>query len=105
MINKLSTDINSNGEGDIKNPKKIPMEAKPTQFWGRRLELEKSNFKYWSVLINEIVTKFEYAKENGDAEVLVTTLKDHIEKFCKETFLDGNCKNPTLPEWVTVAKS
>jgi len=98
MINKLSTDINSNGEGDIKNPNKIPMEAKPTQFWGRRLELEKSNFKYWSVLINEIVTKFEYAKENGDAEVLVTTLREHTEKVCKEALLDGNSENSSFPE-------
>ena len=40
MNNKLGTDINSIDEGDIKNPNKIPTEAKPTQFWGRRLELE-----------------------------------------------------------------
>ena len=43
--------------------------------------------------------------ENGDIKVLVTALKQHMEKICKDTFLDGNGENPVLPEWVIVAKS
>ena len=43
--------------------------------------------------------------EDGDAEVLVTTLKEHIEKDCRETVFDGNGENPALQEWVTVPKS
>ena len=61
MINKLGTDINSFDEGDIKNPNKIPEESKPTQFWGRRLELEKSIFNISRILVNEIVVKVENA--------------------------------------------
>ena len=69
MISKLGSDINSIGASDIKNPNKIPSEAKPTQFWDRRLKLEKSVFKNSSVLFNEIVTKVEKTAENGDSEV------------------------------------
>ena len=42
MINKFGTDINSIDESDIKNPIEIPVEAKPRQFLGKGLELEKS---------------------------------------------------------------
>ena len=56
------------------------MEAKPTQLSDRRLELEKSVFKNSSILINEIVSNVENARENGDAEVLVTNLKEHIKQ-------------------------
>ena len=105
MIGKLGSDINSIDASDIKNSNKVPLEAKPTQFWGRRLELEKSVFKNSSFLVNEIVTKVENATENDDKEVLFAVLKQHVEKICKETFLDNNGENPSLPEWVTVAKS
>ena len=31
--------------------------------------------------------------------------KQHTERIYKETFLDNNGENPSLPEWVLVAKS
>ena len=101
----MGSDINSIDESDIKTPNKLPFEAKPTQFWGRRLELQKLIFKNLSVLFNETVTKVDAANENGGSEVLATALQQHTEKICKETFLDANGENPALPEWVTVAKS
>ena len=81
------------------------MEAKPTQFRGRRLELEKSVFKNSSILVSEIGTKVEEDTENDDREVLVTALNQYTKKICKKTFLDGNSENPPLLEWVTVEKS
>ena len=71
----------------------------PTKFPRKR-----SIFKISSVLVNEIVIKVEEATENGDSEVLVTIHKEHIEKVCKETFLDGNGETPTTPEGVMVVK-
>ena len=41
----MGTDINSIVESKIKNPIKIPAEAKPTQFWGKGFELENSIFQ------------------------------------------------------------
>ena len=67
--------------------------------------MKKSIFKTSSILAKEIITKVENAKENDDKEVLVTVLKQHTERICKETFLDNNGENPSLPEWVKVAKS
>ena len=55
MVNKMETDINSIDKGDIKNLNKIPTEAKPTLFWARRLELEKSILENSSILVNDIV--------------------------------------------------
>ena len=81
MISKLGSNINSLDASDIKNPNKLPLEAKPTQFWGRILEVEKSVFKNSIIRVNEIVTKVENAKENNDKEVLVTVLKQHAEKI------------------------
>ena len=92
-------------EGDIKNPNKIPIKEKPTQFWGRRLELEKSIFKNSSTLVKKVVEKFENANENGDSKVLVTIFINHTEQICRETFLDSNRDNSSVPEWVTFAKS
>ena len=69
MINKLGTDINSFDQADISNPNKLPLEAKPTDFWGRKLELKKSIFKNSNILVKEIVTKIKNAKENDDKEV------------------------------------
>ena len=37
MISKLGSDINSIDECDIQNPNKLPLEVKPTNFWGQRL--------------------------------------------------------------------
>ena len=105
MISKAGSDIYSIDESDIKTPNKLLMEAKRTQFWGRRLELGKSIFKTSSILVNEIGTKVDAANENGDTEVLVSAFKQYTEKVCKENFLDGNGENPVLPEWVKVAKS
>ena len=67
--------------------------------------MEKSIFKISSILAKEITPEVENAKENDDKEVLVTVLKQHVDKICKETFLDNNGENPSLPEWVTFAKS
>ena len=67
--------------------------------------MEKSIFKISSILAKEITPEVENAKENDDKEVLVTVLKQHVDKICKETFLDNNGENSSLPEWVTVAKS
>ena len=98
MISKLGTDINSINEGDIKNPNKIPTEAKPTQFWVRRLELEKSIFKNSSTIVNEIVDKAEKATEKCDTEVLVTTLEENIERV--KTHLSHNgLQLPKVKSW------
>ena len=59
MISKLGTDINSIDQADIRNPNKLPLKAKPTNFWCRRLKLEKSNFKNSSILAKDIVNKIE----------------------------------------------
>ena len=44
MINKLEIGITSIDQAEIPNPNKLPLEAKPTDFWRRKLELEKSVF-------------------------------------------------------------
>ena len=54
----------------------IPLEAKPTEFWGNGFELEKSIFKNSSTLVNQLVKKGKNADENGDYEMLDTILKD-----------------------------
>ena len=105
MINKLEIGITSINQDDIPNPNKLPLEAKPTDFWGRKLELKKSVFINSSILVKEIVTKIENAKENEDKEVLIVVLKQHVETICKETFLVNNGDNTSLPEWVTVVKN
>ena len=43
--------------------------------------------------------------ENDDKEVLITALKQYVDKICKETFLDNNGEDPSLPDWVMVAIS
>ena len=63
MISKLGFDINSIDAADVQNPNKLPLEAKPTIFWGQSLELEKSIFKNSSILVKEIMTKVENAKK------------------------------------------
>ena len=51
-INELEIGITSIDQAEIPNPNKLPLEAKPTDFWGRKLESEKS------ILINSsILTK------------------------------------------------
>ena len=98
MISKFGSVINSIYESDIKTPNKLPPEAKPTQFWSRTLELTKFIFNNSSALVDEILTKVKAVTQNGDSEVLITALKQHMEKIYKETFLDSNCENPVLPE-------
>ena len=87
MINKLEIGITSIDQAQIPNPNKLPLEAKPTDFWGRKLELEKSIFINSSILVKEMVAKVENAKENDDKEVPLTVLKQHTDTICKETFL------------------
>ena len=74
MINKLEIGITSIDQADIPNPNKLPLEAKPTDFRGRKLELEKSVFINSSILVKGIVTKVENAKENDHKEVLIAVL-------------------------------
>ena len=105
MINKLEIGITSIDQAQIPNPNKLPLEAKPTDFWGRKLELEKSIFINSSILVKEMVAKVENAKENDDKEVLIAVLKQHTDTICKETFLDNNGDHQSLPDWVTVVKS
>ena len=58
MINKLEIGIASIDQAEIPNPNKLPLEAKPTNFWGQRLELEKSIFKNSSIQSKKSSTKF-----------------------------------------------
>ena len=62
--------------------------------------MKKSIFKNSSIQVKEIVNKIENAKDDDVKEVLVTVLKQHTERIIKETFLDNNGENPSLPEWV-----
>ena len=105
MLNKLEIGFTSIDRDEIPNPNKLPLDAKPTDFWGRKLELEKSIFINSSILTKEMVAKVENAKENDDKEVLNTVLKQHMDTICKETFLDNNGDLQSLPDWVTVVKS
>ena len=105
MLNKLEIGFTSIDRDEIPNPNKLPLDAKPTDFMGRKLELEKSIFINSSILTKEMVAKVENAKENDDKEVLNTVLKQHMDTICKETFLDNNGDHQSLPDWVTVVKS
>ena len=87
MMNQLEIGFTSIDRDEIPNPNKLPLDAKPTDFMGRKLELEKSIFINSSILTKEMVAKVENAKENDDKEVLNTVLKQHIDTICKETFL------------------
>ena len=81
MINKLEIGITSIDQAEIPNPNKLPLEAKPTDFWGRKLELEKSIFINSSILVKEMVAKVENAKENDDKEVLFAVLIEIRERL------------------------
>ena len=84
MINKLEIGITSIDKDEIPNPNKLPLDAKPTDFWGRKLELEKSIFINSSILTKEMVAKVENAKENDDKEGLNTVLKQPMYTICKK---------------------
>ena len=69
MMNQLEIGFTSIDRDEIPNPNKLPLDAKPTDFMGRKLELEKSIFINSSILVKEMVAKVENAKENDDKEV------------------------------------
>ena len=54
--------------------------------------MEKSIFKISSILAKEITPEVENAKENDDKEVLVTVLKQHVDRYVKK------------PSWTTMVK-
>ena len=66
--------------------------------------MEKYIFKNSSYFVNDFQIKLKKTTDNGDAGVSAITLEEHIEKVCKETFLDGNGNNSSLPKLVTVDK-
>ena len=66
MLNKLEIGFTSIDNDEIPNPNKLSLDAKPTDFWGRKLELEKSIFINSSILTKEMVSKVENAKENDE---------------------------------------
>ena len=57
MLNKLEIGITSIDQAEIPNPSKLPLEAKPTDFWVRKLESEKSIFINSSILVKKWLPK------------------------------------------------
>ena len=51
MLNKLEIGFTSIDNDEIPNPNKLSLDAKPTDFWGRKLELEKSVFINSSIMV------------------------------------------------------
>ena len=102
LINGLETIITNVEEGEIEYPNAIPEDAKYSNYYGKRMELETVIIKSSKALVNNIVEKVENAKENEDHVTLDNILSDHVEGICKATFLSNT--DQTLPEWVSVAK-
>ena len=103
LVNGVETLITNVEEGEIEYPTAIPEDAKYSDYYGKRMELETIIIKSSKALANNIVVKVENAKENEDQGTLDNILHDHIEAVCKTTFL-GN-SDQSLPEWVIVAKN
>ena len=57
MINELEIGITSIDQAEIPNPNKLPLEALPTDFWGRKLESEKSILTNSSILTKKRLPK------------------------------------------------
>ena len=102
LVNGLETIITNVEEGEIEHPNAIPDDARYSDYYGKRMELETIIFKSSKALANNIVDKVENVKENEDQGTLDSILSDHVEAICKTTFL-GNT-DQSLPEWVSVAK-
>ena len=102
LVYGLETVITSVEEGEIEHPNTIPDDARYSNYYGKRMELETIIIKSSKALANNIVEKVENAKENEDHGTLDNILCDHVEGICKTTFLSNT--DQTLPEWVSVAK-
>ena len=102
LVYGLETVITSVEEGEIEYPNNIPDDAKYSNYYGKRMELETLIVKSSKQLANNIVEKVENTKENEDQENLDNILCDHVEAICKTTFLGDT--DQTLPEWVSGAK-
>ena len=103
LVNGVETLITNVEDGEIEYPTTIPEDAKYSDYYGKRMELETIIIKSSKALANNIVVKVENAKENEDQGTLDNILHDHIEAVCQTTFL-GNT-DQSLPEWVIVAKN
>ena len=103
LVNGVETLITNVEDGEIEYPTTIPEDAKYSDYYGKRMELETTIIKSSKALANNIVVKVENAKENEDQSTLDNILHDHIEAVCKTTYL-GN-SDQSLPEWVIVAKN
>ena len=57
MINELEIGITSMDQAEIPNPNKLPLEALLTDFWGRKLESEKSILTNSSILTKKRLPK------------------------------------------------
>ena len=102
LTDGLETFLTNVEEGEIEYPNAIPEDAKYSNYYGKRMELETVIIKSSKALVNNIVEKVENAKENEDHVTLDNILSDHVEGICKATFLSNT--DQTLPEWVSVAK-
>ena len=102
LVYGLETVITSVEEGEIEHPNNIPDDARHSNYYGKRMELETIIIKSSKQLANNIVEKVENAKENEDQENLDNILCDHVKVICKTTFLGDT--DQTLPEWVSGAK-
>ena len=96
LVYSLETRLTSVEEGEIEYPNKIPEDAKYSDYYGKRMELETLIIKSSKQLANIIVEKVENAKENDDQKMLDNILCDHVEAICKATFLGDT--DQTLPE-------
>ena len=89
LVNSLETIITNVEEGEIEYPNAIPDDARYSDYYGKRMELETIIIKSSKALANNIVEKVENAKENEDQGILDSILSDHVEAICQTTFL-GN---------------
>ena len=89
LTDGLETILTNVEEGEIEYPNAIPEDAKYSNYYGKRMELETIIIKSSKVLANNIVEKVENAKENEDHATLDNILSDHVEGICKTTFLSN----------------
>ena len=102
LINGLETIITNVEEGEIEYPNTVPEDAKYSNYYGKRMELETLIIKSSKALAKNLVEKVQNAKENEDHATLDNILSDHVEGIWTASFLSNS--DQTLPEWVSVAK-
>ena len=64
LVNGVETLITNVEDGEIEYPTTIPEDAKYSDYYGKRMELETIIIKSSKALANNIVVKVENAKEN-----------------------------------------